>query len=186
MKSGFLCGAALLAAIASAACENATPTSPTTAQSPFVTQLVGMWTGSTQLTSVSGGECVGADLRAAVAAGTSPSQNTLTITQTLSDVTAVVRSTTSGTTCSYRGNAALATFALSDESCDREIVFQCSTGQTRILAPIGSTITATVSGNTATGTVATSYNVFSESTEEAQRRPVAGLTTQSQFTAVRR
>jgi hypothetical protein len=45
-------------------------------------------------------------------------------------------------------------------------------------------MTASVVGNTATGTVATSFNVYSE--EGGKRVPVAGLVTQELFNATRR
>jgi hypothetical protein len=43
-----------------------------------------------------------------------------------------------------------------------------------------------LSGTAVTGTVTTFFNVFSESTEEDQRKPVAGLILEEQFNAVRR
>jgi len=184
MKFGLLLGAALFAAVAAAGCGESplTPTAPSA--SPFRSQFTGLWSGTMLLSSVAGGECVGADLRAS----TSPQfdQQTVTITQDGSDVTAIVRSATTGLTCQYRGTSSLASFALSADSCNAEIVLQCSNGAARVLEPIGSTMTVSQSGNTTAGVVTTSYNVFSESTEENQRKPVAGLTIQHQFTATRR
>jgi hypothetical protein len=113
-------------------------------------------------------------------------QGTIAITQDGSDVTAVVRSATTGLTCRYEGTASVASFALNSQECNAEIVLQCSNGSARVLEPIGSTMTVAQSGPTATGVVTTSYNVFSDSTVETQRRPVAGLTTQHQFAAGRR
>ena len=132
---------------------------------------------------VSGGECVGADLRASVPG---LDQGTITLTQNAADVTAVIRSETTGLTCRYDGNASFTGFAATAVSCDAEILFQCSTGQSRILRPIGSTFTATQNGATATGTVTTSYNIFSFDPVSKVETPVAGMTVESQFTAVRR
>ena len=182
LRPGLL-GAVLVAVMAAGCSESPmTPTAPS--ESPFVTQFTGMWNGAMQLQSVSGGECVGADLRAA-ASTASPDVGTVAITQDGSDVTAIVRSASTGLTCRYRGTASLANFALSAEDCTAEIVLQCSTGAARVLEPIGSTMTVAQSGGTSTGIVTTTYNVFSDSTEELARKPVAGLTTQHQFTATR-
>ena len=71
-------------------------------------------------------------------------------------------------------------------SCDKEILFQCSNGQSRILRPIGSTFTATQNGITATGTVTTSYNVFFVDPVTHDELPLAGLTVESQLSAIRR
>jgi hypothetical protein len=89
-------------------------------------------------------------------------------------------------TCSYTGNASFTGFAATAVSCDAEILFQCSTGQARILRPIGSTFTATQNGATATGTVTTSYNIFGIDPVTKAETPVAGMTIESQFTAIRR
>jgi hypothetical protein len=187
MKRSLLAGVVVSAAVASGACGlSGTPTGPSSTSSPFVTQFAGMWVGSMRLTNVVGGECVGADLGTRVAAG-AQDIGTVTITQQQGDVSAVVRSTTTGLTCQYDGNAALATFSASASSCDeKNIVYQCSNGNARVLEVIGSTMTATIDGNTTSGIVATSYNVFAESEDENKRKPVAGLTLQQQFTAVRR
>jgi hypothetical protein len=134
-------------------------------------------------TRVSGGECVGADLRASVPG---IDQGTVTLTQNAADVTAVIRSATTGLTCQYDGSASFTGFALTAVSCDAEILFQCSTGQPRILRPIGSTMTVTQSGATASGTITTSYNVFGFDPTTRQETPVAGMTVESDFTAIRR
>ena len=154
----------------------ATPTSATpTTTSPFAVSFTGLYSGSTTLSNVSGGECVGADYSARLATG-APDVGTVTITQDRSDISAVVRSATTGLTCRYEGNASLATLALTATACDVEtIIFGCSTGQARVLELVGSTMTATISGTTTQGVVATSYNVFADSTEELQRKPIGGL-----------
>jgi len=189
MKAGLALGAALLALVAGAGCgENltATPASPTpTTTSPFAVSFTGLYRGSTTLSNVSGGECVGADYGARLATA-APDVGTVTITQDRSDISAVVRSATTGLTCRYEGNASLATFALSATECDVEtILFGCSNGEARVLELVGSTMTANISGTTTQGVVATYYNVFAESTEAQQRKPVAGLILQHDFSARR-
>jgi hypothetical protein len=46
-------------------------------------------------------------------------------------------------------------------------------------------MTANISGTTTQGVVATFYNVFAESTETQQRKPVAGMILQHDFSARR-
>lgn len=160
------------------------PVTPTPGQSPFITgEFAGTWSGATVAARVSGGECVGADLRASVPG---IDQGTVTLTQNAADVTAVIRSATTGLTCQYDGSASFTGFALSAVSCDAELLFQCSTGQSRILRPIGSTLTATQNGATATGTITTSYNVFGIDPLTKAETPIAGMTVENQFTAIRR
>ena len=185
MKSGLWLGTALLAIGTTVGCGESpiAPVSPS--ESPFATEFTGLWNGTMVLSSASGGECVGADLRRSMAAGPQVNVGTVAISQQRSDVTAMVRSATTGLSCSYRGTASLAGYALSAESCGEPVLAQCSTGESRVLEPIGSTMTVTQSGGTTTGVVTTSYNIYSESTVVTQRSPVAGLTTQHQFTATR-
>jgi hypothetical protein len=132
---------------------------------------------------VSQGECVGDDLRASLGG---LDEGTVSISQKDADVSATVRSSSTGLTCQYDGSASLTGFAASAKSCDAEILFRCSNGQARILRPVGSTFTATQSGLTASGTVTTTYNVFFLNPQTHQEEPVAGLIVESGFNAVRR
>ena len=183
MKRSFIVAGVLVVAGALAGCaEN--PMSPTPGQSPFITgEFAGTWSGATVPARVSGGECVGADLRASTPTA---DRGTITLTQKAADISAVIRSETTGLTCQYTGNASFTGFAASAVSCDADILFQCSTGQPRILKPIGSTFTATQNGATATGTVTTSYNIFGIDPVTKAETPVAGMTVESDFTAIRR
>ena len=142
----------------------------------------GLYTGSLELATVRGGECVGSDLSDRIG---DADLNTVSITTRRAfEVSATVRSFTTGLYCSYSGDTRSALLAASDVSCNREVLYQCSNGNTRVIVPIASTMTALVAGNTATGTVATSFNVYSE--EAGKRVPVAGLITQERFDATRR
>ena len=183
MKSVLVLFTSALVAAAGVGCGEApAPVAPVV--SPFVTQFSGLWSGAMQLTSVSGGECVGPDFAAQTGA---IDEGTITITQDGSDVSAVVRSTTSGLTCSYAGNGSPTTFALSAVSCNgAQILHQCANGQARVLELVGSTMTGVVSAGVTSGNITTSYNVFADSTEEIARRPIAGLTLQYRFSASRR
>jgi len=182
MKRVFVVSGVMVACALAGCAEN--PVSPTPGQSPFITgQFAGTWSGATVANRVSGGECVGADLRASVPG---IDQGTVTLTQTAADVTAVIRSSSTGLTCRYDGSASFSGFALTAVSCDAAIIFQCSTGQSRILRPIGSTMTVNQTGATASGTITTSYNIFAIDPITKEETPVAGMTVESDFTAVRR
>jgi hypothetical protein len=183
-------GIAVLATVLIAGCGpnlTATPTSPTTTtpgQSPFVSQFGGFWNGTLNLTRVSGGECVGQDYQAIFGP---LDVHTVVLSQTNTDVSAVVRSSTTGVSCRYTGTAGPGAFALSTQKCEVPVILvRCTNGASRVLEQVGSTLTATLNGGVATGTVATWYNVFSSSTLEEERIPVAGLIVEQQFTAVRR
>jgi hypothetical protein len=150
--------------------------------SPFTTNFNGLYTGVMTLTNVAGGECVGVDLSRSTG---SQDAGTLTITQVDRDLTAVVRSASSGLQCTYTGKAAFATFAADFQSCSAtEILFACTSGQVRILTLVGSTITATIAGAGTQGVVATSYNVYEQ--RDDRRVPVGGLVTEQQFNLARR
>jgi hypothetical protein len=182
-------GFAVMATVLIAGCGpnlTATPTSPTTTptQSPFISQFGGFFNGTLTLVRVSGGECVGNDKQADIG---SVDTGTVVISQTQSDVTAIVRSASTGLSCRYTGTAGPGAFALHTQACEvNQILFRCANGASRVLEQVGSTFTATLGSGGATGTVTTFYNVFSESTEEEQRKPVAGLVLEEHFNAVRR
>jgi hypothetical protein len=183
MKRALVLSAAVIAMGGLVGCGES-PTSPTANDTPFVVgQFAGTWTGATLPVRVSGGECVGDDLRAFTP---TPNQGTVTLTQKDRDISAVIRSESTGLTCQYDGSASLTGFAASAVSCDAEILFRCSNGQPRILRPVGSTFTATQNGATASGTVTTTYNVFFLNPLTHQEEPVGGLTVESEFTAIRR
>jgi len=177
-------GVGLAVAMASLACDSVpSPLNPSET-SAFTTNFNGLYAGSMMLTRVSGGECVGVDLTPTTG---SLDAGTVTISQVEGDLTAVVRSATTGLRCTYTGKASLATFAASIESCDAtEIIFACTTGQARLLTLVGSTITASIAGTGTQGVVATSYNVFAPGAEANARIPVGVLVTEQQFSANRR
>jgi hypothetical protein len=183
-------GLAVMAASMVAGCGpnlTATPTSPTTppAQSPFISRVGGFYNGSLALSRVTGGECVGEEYQSTI--GFARDDSTVVISQTNTDVTAMVRSATTGLSCRYQGTAGPGAFALNTQKCEvSEILFRCANGASRVVEQIGSTFTATVNANAVTGTVTTFFNVWTDSIEAEERRPVAGLILEEQFTAVRR
>jgi hypothetical protein len=179
-------GVGLVLALTSAACDRvpgASPVSPSGVSS-LTANFNGLYSGAMVLTRVSGGECVGADLSGDVG---SQDAGTVAVTQVDDELTAVVRSASTGLRCTYTGKASFATFAAHFQSCDAtEILFACTSGQVRILTLVGSTITATVAGTGTQGVVTTSYNVYSQSPGQNTRTPVGGLVTEQTFLATRR
>jgi len=155
--------------------------------------LVGVFDGTMVLATVSGGECVGADLSTR---GGSTDQGTVSIlvqtpsgqsptpapTPSALEVKAFTRSISTGLQCSYNGNARAGFFSAGMESCDveKDLFFQCTNGATRILTPVGTSLTGSITGNTVSGNVGTTFNV-----SDAERKPIAALVVQHTFTAVR-
>jgi hypothetical protein len=172
----------ILLCTTASACEDQPPAPAT--PSPFIADFNGFHSEAMILTGVGGGECVGDDLRTRIG---SVDLGTVTVSQKDADVTAIVRSATTGLECTYQGEASLAAFAVSSRTCDAaKILFGCSNGSARILELVRSTITASMSESTTTGVVAASYNVFSPAVGSTPQTPVGGLVTQQQFTARRR
>jgi hypothetical protein len=181
MKSVFA-GVLLLAACGAGCGETPIATSPT--RSLFSQELGGLWQGDLRLATVRGGECVGADIVAGVGEGDRRDfeGGKVTVTQDGDEVTALVRSEATGLSCTYSGAAGVSLVTLNSVSCDeKKLFFQCANGETRQLDLVGSTMNAFARvGATANGTVSTFYNV-----SDRQDDPVAGLTLQYDFSAVR-
>jgi hypothetical protein len=151
------------------------PASPST---PSIAQVSGNWAITTRLTGVTGGECVGVLLQTAIG-GTDT--GTLSVTQSGANLTATYRSTDSGLSCNYTGTAGSGSLALSATTCTAIALtgIRCINGALRDMRIVGENVNATVSGRTATGTNATTYNVFVAGTQSS----VGVLTTNETFTA---
>jgi len=160
--------------LASGACTGSSPAAPS------VAQLGGVWNGTATLSSVSGGECVGAAIQAAVG---STIGYTVAITQTGSSMSATVTSKSSGASCSYTGTAGSNSFSFNATSCQAANAYglQCSSGAMRDALLVADAFSGTVAGNTANGTEAETYNVVVSGTSSG----VASLTLNSNFTMTR-
>jgi hypothetical protein len=147
--------AALLAMSCSAEKGDSSTASPT----PTTAQVAGTWSGTLQLTSVSGGECVGTHFQTLI--GT-PQAYTATLTQSGNAVSATVRGE-NGLTCQFAGNASINTVFLDLTTCDSMTIsaFRCpSNGQLRDLRLVGSNYQATADSPTVvTGTSQETWNV---------------------------
>ena len=148
---------------------------------PLVAEVGGMWNGSTTLSKVAEGECVGAMLLPSLGR---VSANAIAIEQTGTDLAAKLTSADTGLACAYRGTISLNNVVLESSSCSANPVnqvVQCPNGSVRQLELIGSSITAAVAGGIMTGTVADTFNV-----RDADDKPVAGLVVNQSLTTTRR
>lgn len=124
---------------------------------PSPLKVGGVWSVTTRLTSATGGDCVGPTLSTQI--GTTD-RYTAAITQTGAILTATVTSQTTGTSAQYSGQASNTTISLNLTSTQLgNVRLTCSNGVIRNISLIGSGLTATVTGNTGSGTQAESYNV---------------------------
>ena len=153
------------------------PTNPT----PQVAQVGGVWTYTSTLTGVSGGECVGAIFASSIGFTDS---GTMQVTQTGSALTAVATSNSDGSSCRYSGTAGATTIALNWTSCDVGVLtgIGCPNGSIRDARLVTSGITANVVGTNASGTTAESWNILSSSTQAG----VGVMTLNGTFSAQRR
>jgi hypothetical protein len=137
-----------------------TPTTPT----PTPVNVAGLWTGTTQLTSATGGDCVGTLYAGQV--GTT-STYAVQVTQSGSSITARATSTTTGQYTDYTGTAGSSSVSLNWTYATAGVMtgFRCSNGQLRDLRLQTSTITADIYGNSGTGTAAESWNVYINGTQ---------------------
>jgi hypothetical protein len=148
-----------VAAILSASCGSSAPSAPTAPPTPPA-QIAGVWNGSTVVTAVSGGECVG-DLDQSLIGSTDPIN--VAVTQVGSAVTAIVTSQATGNRCSFAGTVDVSNFVFNGSGCSvgatRNI--RCGNGATRDMVLLAQSFTGTVSGATLAGTSGESYNILS-------------------------
>ena len=103
--------------------------SPTAPSAPTIAQVAGVYTGTSTLTSVSGGECVGTLFQSAVGA---VSAFTAGVTQMGSTLSATVTSQTTGISCSYSGTAGSSAVTLNLTTCQIDtLVYECAGGVRR-------------------------------------------------------
>lgn len=142
-----------------------------------------MWQTINHLTSVSGGECVGAAI-AAAGTGSLVSSGSIQVSQTGGSLTATATDSKTGATTSYTGTVGVSSFTLNFTSCNPcTVPFQCPNGALRDVGVQTDTINGNViaSGQTATGTEASTYNVLIAGTTT----PVGLMTLTSAITATK-
>ena len=183
MNRARACAVVMMAALTLGCGETPAPTSPTSGN-VFLPVLSGTWVGALSLGTVNSGECVGDDLRNRVGAFPVYNQGgTVTLAQVSgTDLTATVRSATTGDSCTYSGTMGVNAFALTSNQCDvKDIVVQCVDGRSRVMELVSSTINAVPRGETATGTVSTRYNIYDPKKEAG----ISGITIEYTFNAAR-
>ena len=142
--------------VGSVSCGKNSPTGPS---APSFVQIAGLWSYSARLATVAGGECVGPLLQATIGA---VEAGTMSVTQSGGTLSARATNSSSGLTCDYNGTAGASSVTLNWTRCDVGIITgaTCPNGARRDLEMISRSITATVTGNSASGTSSETWNVF--------------------------
>lgn len=131
-----------------------TPTAPATAQ------VAGLWSGTITQTGATGGECLALfQLGNGGTAGI-----TLAITQNGTALTGTATSSGSGGTCTFNGTAGSTNLSLNVTSCQPAGYSVTCNGQLRDVYLAARSVTATISGNTLTGSAGDTWNVFARGT----------------------
>ena len=153
----------LVLALLVSSCGSSSPSSPS--ETPRVS---GAWIGNSTLTSVSGGECVGSTLAAAIGSRDIFSAR---IQQTDNDLAASLTYEGNRTSCVYRGNTNNQSISLTMTSCPdgRIETFVCSNGDVRRLEIVDARVSVQNDNRTGRGTDTTTLNVYAAgSTDPAQ------------------
>ena len=163
---------AVVIAVTSLACGNgSSPTAPT----QQIVQVGGVWSYGKTLTAVTGGDCVGALLQSTI--GTTE-RGSFQITQAGSSLNATATSDASGNSCTYAGTAGAASIALNGNVCTagRITGISCTNGAVREIRIQAFSVNANVTGSTAAGTVAETWNVFTNTGAAAGIMTLNGVT----------
>jgi hypothetical protein len=174
--------AAMLTALAFtvAACGKTQAALPTT-PSLMVNSLDGTWGGPMTLTSVSGGECTGA-VAPSVFGPTDDA--TLSFTQDGAAVQGSITAQRTGFSCALAGSSTATGVTLNATSCNTTgLAVTCVDGSVRELRLVGSVVTGFNYGGTISGSVGTTYNVWTVGSNAVQ---VGSLVVDHSFSATRR
>jgi hypothetical protein len=152
----------------------------TTAPTPTIVNVAGLWTATLRMTSVSGGECVGPSWGYLVG---QQDTYTLQVTQNGSALTARATSTSEGVSTDFSGTAGTNTISLNATVSPDAWIYgaTCTSGEKRDVQMTAGTINGTINGNTGSGTYVETYNVFLAGTRNA----VGVLTFTGSFTMTR-
>jgi len=171
-------GLVLALLVVASSCGDSAPSTPT----PTFAQVAGVWRGPARMNTVTGGECFASVFATLVG---STSTVTAAITQAGAQLTSVtITDQTSGNVCQYSGSVGQSAIQLTWQSCTASNIIgaRCpGSGVARDIRLQTSSVSATVSGTTITGTEADLYNVFVANTSS----PVGTLNTNSSFTLTR-
>lgn len=170
---------ALVVAASCAACGSDSPAAPA---APATANVAGVWRANAVVTTVTGGECVGATLIGLGFIGATSTSNAA-INQNGSNLSVGVTALSNGATCNYTGSVGASALTLTWVNCSAAnlIAIRCSNGSVRDALLQNSGISGNVSGNTLFGTEADSYNVVVSGTNI----PVGVMVVNSSFNATR-
>lgn len=165
MKAGVFRAILLAAAAAASASCGADPRNPAPVQgpSPFIVQTQGQWGGTANLVSVtslfaSNLGCLGTDVTGRIPV---LPQDTvaLTFTQDGTAISARYTSRELGLACTYTGTVSLNTVVADSGACaaERPLVVRCDTEPSVALAPVSSSLFATIVGGNLVGTITNAY-----------------------------
>ncbi len=153
--------ATVLGTAVAAACSSPPPAAPAAGQ------VSGAWVANTTLTTASGGECIGADLR------NLPGRRDVLLAALAgeSTISATITSQGNGTSCAYSGSNANGVLNVS-----------CSTGDRRDVQLVAGTLQAQADSRVGTGSGSdtTTWNVFAAGSQQ----PVGVLSVTEAFTWV--
>ena len=134
------------------ACGGPSPIAPTLG----LVQVAGFWRSAARLTSFTGGECLASLLSVG-----NTNTTTMQISQSGSNLVATLTDTSTGAENRYAGSLQADTMNLTWQSCDRCVArIECSNGSVRDVQIKADTITARVSGSSASGTEVATYNLL--------------------------
>jgi len=155
------------------------PSSPTSTTA----QIGGVWRVTSRVTASSSTEnCIGPALAAGGIVGTT-ANGVAQITQNGATINATITDNDTGAATTYSGTVGANTLGLTYQSCNLCAIrnLQCAPGIFRDLTPQADSVNATVTGNSMSGSEATTYNVTSSVTGAS-----AGLLTiNSSFSATK-
>ena len=154
------------------------PTSP----SKRTAQVGGVWAITETINSVTGGECFSGMFQSTIG---SVGRGTMQVSQTGDSLTATVTDDRTGGSCNYTGTAGESSISLNVVSCTASdlIGAQCPGSNSKRDERLQTGgINGNISGSTATGTAAQSYNVVIAGTGT----PMGSLILNSSFAATRR
>lgn len=161
----------LLLSLFVSSCGSSSPSSPSAAP-----RVSGAWIGNATLTSVSGGECVGTTLAAAIGGRDIFSAR---IQQTDNELAASLTYEGNRTSCVYKGSTSSQSVSLNLVSCPdgRIETFVCSSGDVRRLEIVDSHVSVQNDNRTGTGTDTTTLNVYAP----GSTTPLGTVTVTSRF-----
>ena len=143
---------------------------------PSIAQMGGVWSGVSTLQASTGCGCVTSLFNQFIGL----QQNyTDQINQSGTSISGITTDNATGIWCEYTGTVGSASFAVNSSRCAVDtFLVQCDNGNQRWLLPLAKSAEGTVTGNSATGTAAETYQCLNSQ----NGAPTGTLTLRSSFT----